>query len=92
MKSINRKVVKKRYWFLGLMLLALTGCVKDRQCRCVYTDGSDDGRLKVFFVDPAIHCEDITEMAFEEKITEDGVHTLHRTDTRPVKCREYGKK
>ena len=80
--------MKKRYWFLGLILLVLTGCAKDRQCRCVYTEGDDD-RLKVFFVDPAIHCEDITEMAVEEKVTIDGEHTLQRTDYHSVRCRDF---
>ncbi len=74
-------------------MVVLTGCKKDRQCRCFYTDGSEDLRLKVFFVDPSIRCEDLTEMAIEEKVTEitpdDTTHTLHRNENHTMMCRDF---
>lgn len=72
------------------MLLLCTACNKERQCKCVATDGSDDGLLHILVVDRAMSCESINEMAIEQKVvSEDGTQTLIRTDVRQVKCRDY---
>lgn len=71
------------------VLLVLTSCGKQRQCKCVTTDVPDDGLLKVVVVDQQIKCEDIKEMGFERKtVTEDG-QTLERVEMHTVSCRDY---
>ena len=75
---------------VALMTLLAASCNKERQCKCVTTDVPDNGLLKIMFVDNGLKCEDITEMAFEEHIvTEDGHHSLTRTDVHTVSCRDY---
>lgn len=76
---------------IGVALLLLcTACNKERQCKCVATDGSDGGLLHIMVVDRAMSCESINEMAIEHKIvSEDGTQTLTRTEVRQVKCRDY---
>ena len=79
---------------LPLMMVALTlalaGCAKDKQCKCFTTDVPDDGLLKVLVVDGSMKCDDISEMAIEEKVQdENGNYTLRRTEVHKVKCRDY---
>lgn len=75
---------------VALMTLLAAACNKERQCKCVTTDVPDNGLLKIMFVDNGMKCENITEMAFEEHIvTEDGQHSLTRTDIHTVSCRDY---
>ncbi len=84
--------MKKR--ILPLMIvaltLALTGCAKEKQCKCTTTDVPDDGLLKVLVDDGGMKCSDITEMAIEEKVQdENGNYTLRRTEVHKVTCRDY---
>lgn len=73
-----------------LLSLAAAGCAKDKQCKCTTTDVQDDGLLKVLVVDGSMRCEDIVEMAMEEKIRdEEGNYTLTRVQVHKVKCRDY---
>ena len=68
--------------------LAVAGCGKARNCEC-YVDDVSVAHNPVMVVDNGIKCSDITEMAIEEKyVTEDGTHSLHRTEVHPVKCHE----
>ena len=73
-----------------LASLALSACSdKEHQCKCVPEDG-DDTHLEILFAGPGVKCEDITETAFEERImSEDGTHTLRRTEVHKVNCRDY---
>lgn len=72
-----------------VVLLVLTSCSKQRQCKCVTTDIPDDGLLKVMVVDNQIKCEDITEMGFEIKTVNEDGQTLERTEMHTVSCRDY---
>ena len=87
------RLMKKFFTTLAAvaMLAAVWGCNKEHQCKCVWTDESDDNeQLKVFVIDGGLDCDDITEMAFEEKyVTDDGI-SLHHVDVHKVKCRPYG--
>ena len=72
-----------------LAILTLVSCGKQRQCKGVTTDVTDDGLLKVLVVDHQIKCEDITEMGFEIKTVNDDGQTLERTEMHTVSCRDY---
>ncbi len=85
------KNMKKRIFLPVLALLALTAvsCGKERHCKCFNDNEGENQYLQVMVVDRAMKCEDITEMAFEEKyVTEDGTHSLHRIEVHNVTCRE----
>lgn len=71
-------------------VLALAGCSKEHQCKCVTTDVEDDGNLKVFVLEGSIACEDIKEMALEEHVSVEGGTTLTRVEVHKVDCRSYG--
>lgn len=71
-------------------VLLAAACNKERQCKCVTTDVPDNGLLKIMVVDNGLKCDAIKEMAFEQHIvTEDGQHSLIRTDIHQVSCRDY---
>jgi len=76
---------------LGVVAMSLVSCSKMHQCKCVASDGTDDGLLQLLELDGGLSCEDIQEMAFERHtVTEDGQYSLERIDVHPVKCRDYG--
>ena len=82
--------MKKRLLLPAVALLALTiaSCGKDRNCECVVEDGNYNYN-PLMIVDHSMKCSDITEMALEEKyITEDGTHSLQRTEVHKVSCHE----
>lgn len=73
---------------VALLALAATGCAKERHCKC-FSEGQDNQHLQVMVIDRAMKCDDIKEMAFEVKyVTEDGAHSLQRTEVHNVSCRE----
>lgn len=75
---------------MALITLLAVSCNKERQCKCTTTDVPDDGLLKIMVVDNGLKCEDIKEMAFEEHVvTDDGQHSLTRTNVHQVSCRDY---
>lgn len=72
----------------ALLVLLVSGCGKQRNCECV-VEGTAIIHNPVLVVDNGMKCSDITEMAIEEKyVTDDGVHSLRRTEVHPVKCHE----
>ena len=73
---------------LALLALAAAGCGKERHCKC-FNEGEDNLHLQVMVIDHAMKCDDIKEMAVEVKyVTEDGAHSLQRTEVHNVSCRE----
>lgn len=82
--------MKQRILLPALAFLALlaTGCGKQRNCECL-VDGVSASHNPVLVVDNGIKCSDITEMAIEEKyVTDDGTHSLRRTEVHSVSCHE----
>lgn len=74
----------------ALLMVLAAACNKERQCKCITTDIPDDGLLKVMVVDNGLKCESITEMAFEQHVvTDEGHHSLTRTEVHQVSCRDY---
>lgn len=85
-----KKVITLCFVVLACLVLT-TACKKTHQCKCTTTDVTDDNRLKILFVDGGINCESITEMGLEEKYTtDDGKHSLRRTEVHTVSCIDYG--
>lgn len=91
--------MKKKLLTLCILavVVALAGCAKDRQCKCVTTDVPDDGKPKILVVDAAMRCSDITQMGFEEKYVDTTdithpSHSLRRTEVHQVSCRDYNEK
>lgn len=79
--------MKKIFPFAVLLIVvAMTGCVKERNCSCVYSEGSDQSEM-IVNVDRGIKCEKITSM---------GTETLEGGDwsvsTIKVSCREVSTK
>ena len=73
---------------LALLALLAAGCGKQRNCECI-VEGSLSSHNPVLVVDNGMKCSDITEIAIEEKyVTDDGTHSLRRTEVHPVKCHE----
>ena len=74
----------------AIAAFALSACSeKEHQCKCVPEDG-DDTHLEILFVGPSINCKDITETAFEVRYTtDDGHHSLRRTEIHKGNCRDY---
>lgn len=73
---------------LAVLALLATACGKEKQCLCYYED-VDAYYEKTIFVGPGIDCEDISEVAYEERVTtEEGEHTLVRYDEHIIHCRE----
>lgn len=73
---------------LALLALAATGCGKERNCECTVEDATYNYN-PLIVVDHSMKCSDITEMALEEKyVTDDGTHSLHRTEVHQVSCHE----
>lgn len=73
---------------LALVTLLATGCGKERNCECTF-EGMTSNYNPVVVVDNGMKCNDIKEIAVEEKyVTEDGTHSLHRTEVHKVNCRE----
>jgi len=71
---------------VALVALMAAACHKERRCSCVIEDVATTYN-PVLVIDDGLHCDDITEMALEEKyVTEDGVHSLHRTEVHKVTC------
>lgn len=81
--------MKKKYTLI-IFALALTavGCGKRVNCECI-VDDIPQLYNPVLIVDNGIKCSDITEMALEEKyVTDDGTHSLRRTEVHKVTCHE----
>jgi len=73
---------------LAMLALLATSCGKERNCECTVEDLTTNYN-PTLVVDNSMRCEDITEMAIEEKyVTEDGTHSLHRTEVHKVSCHE----
>ena len=73
---------------LALTALLATGCGKERNCECTVEDVVNSYN-PVLVVDNGMKCSDITEIAIEEKyVTDDGTHSLRRTEVHKVSCRE----
>lgn len=73
---------------MALMALVATGCGKERNCECVVEDMATNYN-PLIVVDHGMKCDDITEMAIEEKyVTDDGTHSLRRTEVHKVSCHE----
>lgn len=73
---------------VALATLVVVGCGKEKQCICYYED-VDSYYEKTIFIGPGLNCSDITEVSFEERITtEEGEHTLQRTDIHTAHCRD----
>lgn len=73
---------------LALLALVATGCGKERNCECTVEDATYNYN-PLIVVDHSMKCSDITEMALEEKyVTDDGTHSLHRTEVHQVSCHE----
>ena len=76
------------------MLLLTTACHKERQCKCAYTEVSNDNSLRFLYVDGGMKCENITEIAEEVHITDSTTtppsHSLRRIEVHKVACRDYG--
>lgn len=73
---------------LALLTLLAVGCGKQRNCEC-YIDNISADHNPILVIDNGMKCSDITEMAIEEKyVTEDGTHSLRRTEVHPVSCHE----
>ena len=73
---------------LALVTLLATGCGKERNCECTLEDATVNYN-PVIVVDNGMKCNDIKEIAVEEKyVTEDGIHSLRRTEVHKVNCRE----
>lgn len=65
----------------------LCGCVKERNCSCIYTDV--EGEVAAMLnVDAGISCEHVTTMGYEEL----GPDGEWQTTSRPVKCIEQSTK
>lgn len=73
---------------LAVLSLAAVSCGKEKQCICYYED-VESHYEKTIFVGPGLECSDITEVALEERVTtEEGAHTLQRTDVHVAHCRD----
>ncbi len=86
--------MKKRYVFLGLLVAGtlFAACDKEHQCKCFKADIPDDviETEMIFTIDGSTSCDDLILMGYEEHVATEGGQTLHRVDTHPLKCREYG--
>lgn len=68
--------------------LIAAGCGKEKQCICYY-DNVDAYYEKYIFVGPGLNCSDISEVSYENRVTtEEGSHTLQRSDIHQVHCRD----
>ena len=75
---------------VALLALTVAGCSKEHSCKCTIDD-EVVAHEPVMIVDGGLKCSDIKEMAVEVKYTtDDGVHTLQRTEVHKVTCREQG--
>lgn len=73
---------------LALLALLAAGCGKQHNCECIVED-VEVIHNPVMVVDNGMKCSDITEMAIEEKyVTDDGTHSLQRTEVHKVSCHE----
>lgn len=82
---MNKKVLLP---LLALVALTAAGCGKARNCECTVEDATYNYN-PVMIVDHGMRCEDITEMALEEKyVAEDGTQSLRRIDVHKVHCHE----
>ena len=81
--------MKKRFIIpVAVLALTLAGCTKERHCKCTIDD-EVTAHEPVMVVDGGMRCSDITEMSIEVKYTtEDGHHTLQRTEVHKVSCRD----
>lgn len=81
--------MKKRILIpVAIFALMLAGCSKQRYCKCTL-DSVVESHEPVMVVDGGMRCSDITEMAVEVKYTtDDGTHSLQRTEVHKVTCRE----